>query len=326
MSLLGRSPTRLLLGLVGVLLLLGGCQRSAPPSPASTLTVPDSLQLAWQPIDSLNARLPDGVRAYAARDTTLPLRAWYVRIRESDPVIQTQVAVSADSVDRRERMTTFARRLDACVAINGGYFTMGRTPADHVGLLLDDERLLFAAPDTLLRDSIAYPLARAAMGFLEEAVQFAWATTAGDTLLAWSAPPGNRPQQPGTWADTPQRWPVREALGAGPMLLRDGHLRVTADAEVFFGTSIPATHPRTAAGRTAEGDLILMVVDGRQPASRGVDLEELAYLMAQVGAVDAMNLDGGGSSTLVVRGVRLNRPGGGDAEREVLSALVTTCE
>jgi exopolysaccharide biosynthesis protein len=110
------------------------------------------------------------------------------------------------------------------------------------------------------------------------------------------------------------------------MLLRDGALRVTADEEVFFGTAIPATHPRTAAGRTAEGDLILMVVDGRQPASRGVNLQELAYLMAQVGAVDAMNLDGGGSSTLVVRGVRLNRPTGYDVEREVLSALVTTCE
>ncbi|HYE57986.1 MAG TPA: phosphodiester glycosidase family protein, partial [Rhodothermales bacterium] len=120
-------------------------------------------------------------------------------------------------------------------------------------------------------------------------------------------------------------WQPREAMGAGPMLVRGGNVRVTAAEELFFGSSIPATHPRTAAGVTLDGALVFVVVDGRQMASRGVNLNELARLMLEAGARDALNLDGGGSSTLVVRGVRLNRPLGGTVEREVMNAFVASC-
>jgi exopolysaccharide biosynthesis protein len=109
------------------------------------------------------------------------------------------------------------------------------------------------------------------------------------------------------------------------MLVADGRIRISIDEEVFFGSSIPNTHPRTAAGRTRDGLLILLVVDGRQPESRGVNLRELAEIMLDLGAVDALNLDGGGSATLVVNGTLLNRPTGGTSQREVMSALVTTC-
>jgi len=108
-------------------------------------------------------------------------------------------------------------------------------------------------------------------------------------------------------------------------LVVDGRTHVTADEEVFFGTSIPEVHPRTAAARTVDGSLILMVVDGRQPSSRGVNLEELAALLRGVGALDAVNLDGGGSSTLVVNGSLVNRPVGVALQREVMSAIATFC-
>jgi len=85
-------------------------------------------------------------------------------------------------------------------------------------------------------------------------------------------------------------------------------------------------HPRTAVGYTATGALIVLVVDGRQSASRGVDLVELATLMMDLDCVEAVNLDGGGSSTLVVNGVLLNRPTGGTYQREVMSALVILAE
>jgi exopolysaccharide biosynthesis protein len=69
-----------------------------------------------------------------------------------------------------------------------------------------------------------------------------------------------------------------------------------------------------------------MVVDGRQSESRGATLDELAGLMLEAGAVDALNLDGGGSSTLAVNGNLVNLPTGGTAERQVMSALITFCE
>lgn len=78
-------------------------------------------------------------------------------------------------------------------------------------------------------------------------------------------------------------------------------------------------------GYRADGTLVLLIVDGRQVASRGVYLEELAAMMLELGCIEAINLDGGGSSTLVVNGTLLNRPEGNTSQREIMSAIVLTC-
>src|SRR5919109_521873 len=67
-------------------------------------------------------------------------------------------------------------------------------------------------------------------------------------------------------------------------------------------------HPRTAIGVDDAGRVLLVVVDGRRRTSVGMDLVQLANLMRRLGAVSALNLDGGGSSTMVVRGKVKNRP------------------
>jgi|GEM_PF-66846 len=287
------------------------------------------LPMSWSPMDSLNVGLPSGVRVYAGRNDALPLRAWYIRIDEPDPAIITRIVVSDDTTDNRETTSSFARDLGACIAVNGGYFTMDRTPARHVGLLLADGVMWQPATRSVMRDTLRFEIARAAIGFTDDdAIEFTWATTRDSTVYAWADPPAHRPGQPVESLDyrEAKAWEVRDAIGAGPALVMDGRMHVTSDEEVFFGTSIPRVHPRTAAGRAADGALILMVVDGRQPESRGVSLEELATLMLEVGAVEAINLDGGGSSTLVVNGVLVNRPQGRTEEREVMSALVTYCQ
>ncbi|HMB93232.1 MAG TPA: phosphodiester glycosidase family protein [Rhodothermales bacterium] len=306
-----------------LLLLVAGCTHPQKPS-----AQPAPLSLTWHPIDSLQARLPEGIRVYAGQSETPPLRAWYAHIDEPSPHITTRVVVSDDTTDNREATSSFARDLEACVVVNGGYFTMDKTPAGHVGLLYVDHQIREAATRSVQRDDLRFETARAAIGFEGDNLQITWATTRNDTLYRWPTPPPHQPGHPAaplSYTDA-QPWTVRDALGTGPMLLVGGEMRVTSDAEVFFGTSIPEVHPRTAAGITAEGNLIVMVVDGRQEASRGVSLEELAALMRDVGAVDALNLDGGGSSTMVVQGVRLNLPTGGEVEREVMSALATFCD
>ncbi len=303
-----------------LILVLAACYPDAPPS--------DTLSMNWTPVDSLNAGLPASVRVYEGRNEALPLRAWYVRIAEREPDIITRVVMSDDSTDNRETTSSFARDLGACVAVNGGYFNMSRTPSTHVGLLLADGRLLQSATRSVVRDSLRYETARAAIGFTaDDRIEIAWITTRDGVNYRWSRPPRHRPGRPAAPLryERGERWEVVDAVAAGPALLLDGEVRVTTDEEVFFGTSIPRVHPRTAAGRTADDALILMVVDGRQPESRGVSLEELAVLMRDVGAVEALNLDGGGSSTLVVNGGLVNRPAGGPFEREVMSALVTFC-
>lgn len=307
--------------LAGVTLVLALTSCSSQP-PVAT-----DIPMEWERVTSFDETLPSGIQVYSGVNDTLPLRAWYVRVDESHPSISTQTVMSDDTTDNRETVSSFASDSGVCVAVNGGYFNMSASPARHGGLLVSNGVLLEPATSAVTRDSIRYQAARAAIGFADDEVEITWVTTSGGAVYSWPEPPAHRPGFPADSLDygAATEWYVSDALSAGPALLKDGVVNVTADEEVFFGSSIPEVHPRTAAGRTADGDLILMVVDGRQATSRGVYLEELARLMRSVGAMDALNLDGGGSSALVVNGVLLNRPAGGVTEREVMSAIVTMC-
>ena len=110
-------------------------------------------------------------------------------------------------------------------------------------------------------------------------------------------------------------------LGAGPRLVANGKIFVTADAEEFPSDIKFGRAPRSAVGVTKWGDYILAVVDGRQTQSHGCTLQEWAeILLNKFGAVDAINLDGGGSSELVVKDKLVNSPSDG-AERSVGSML-----
>ena len=112
------------------------------------------------------------------------------------------------------------------------------------------------------------------------------------------------------------------AVGGGPDLVRDGRIKVDGVEQGFSPSAfINKRHPRSAVGRTAEGDLWFVVVDGRQKMSDGASLEELAKIMASLGCVDAMNLDGGGSSCLNLFGLALNRPSEGK-ERPVADMIL----
>ncbi len=281
-------------------------------------------ELVWNPMVALNAELPPGIRVYAGLNRRLPLRAWYVEVDEQAPDIATSVILAADS-DRRETASSMAARLNADVIVNGGFFRKDLDPTKHVGLLMVDSTIIQPATGAVTREPDRFLLARAALGFAgKDEIDIAWVFNRHDTLFEIKQPPSHSPGQPAPASelyDGARRWPVREAVGGGPSLITDGEVRVTTDEEVFFGTSIPKVHPRTACGYTAEGKLILLVVDGRQELSRGVNLEELAHIMHRLGCVEALNLDGGGSSTLVVNGQLINRPTGGVTEREIMSAL-----
>lgn len=96
---------------------------------------------------------------------------------------------------------------------------------------------------------------------------------------------------------------VKAAVGGNWVLVKDGKVQNSTDQ---------SAHPRTAIGFSADGrKMYLLTVDGRQADSRGVTLNELAAMMAELGAANALNLDGGGSSTLLAR-----EPGQAEAQVE----------
>jgi hypothetical protein len=113
-------------------------------------------------------------------------------------------------------------------------------------------------------------------------------------------------------------------IGGWPRILRNG-ANVASEAPVVEGTisgNAEARHPRTAIGFSRDSTtLYVMVVDGRSAKSAGVTLVELANLMRAVGAWDALNFDGGGSTTMLVGGALVNAPTDSAGEREVGNAL-----
>lgn len=113
---------------------------------------------------------------------------------------------------------------------------------------------------------------------------------------------------------------AKHVIGAGPLLVRQGEVNVTAVEEGFPGDITRGRAPRTAVGVKADGSLLLVVVDGRTQDSVGVTLTELAGYLKQLGARDAMNFDGGGSSELVLDNKIMNKPSDG-AERPIRAGL-----
>lgn len=116
-------------------------------------------------------------------------------------------------------------------------------------------------------------------------------------------------------------WPnVVSAIGGGPQIVRDG-AAVFRAGEVFTTSQLGPRVPRSAIGQLADGRIILVAVDGRQPGySVGMTNFELAQALVRLGAITGMALDGGGSTAMAFDGALLNRPAG--PERSISTALL----
>jgi hypothetical protein len=111
--------------------------------------------------------------------------------------------------------------------------------------------------------------------------------------------------------------------GAGLLLWRGRAVAQWKEERLAANGFIETRHPRTIIGRDREGDTWLVVVDGRQPGrSVGMTLDELTAFARRIGLVDALNLDGGGSTTMVVKGKTVNRPSDPIGPRPVSDAIV----
>jgi hypothetical protein len=124
--------------------------------------------------------------------------------------------------------------------------------------------------------------------------------------------------------------PNAAIVNGGPELVRDGRLHATpaADGMVrpgdpsFYYGWVHKRNPRTFAGVDAHGRTVLITADGRSTSSLGLGIAETAAVAKALGLRDAINLDGGGSTTMVVDGAVINVPSDAAGERPVGDALV----
>ncbi|PWJ43819.1 phosphodiester glycosidase family protein [Sediminitomix flava] len=218
---------------------------------------------------------------------------------------------------------------DAYMAINAGYFGGNSS----YSLLVNNGEVLADNIRALGRDLGTYYPTRGAIGFMENGeVELGWVyntTSRSETYFYPQPAPNSTAVAPleipsASFPENGKMWEPHMAVGGGPVLVKDGILIENYDPEVFYSDITDSKDtPRTVIGYTEDNHLICMVVDGRQTHSRGLPLVEVAKLMMDLGCVDVMNLDGGGSSAMVVNGQVLNKPSDGK-ERPVPTVLMIT--
>lgn len=265
------------------------------------------IEVRWELREDLNILLPSSIEVYESNGTLedgARYRAVYARVDISDPNLNIR---ATGSNTYRETTQETAQRTNSILALNGGYFSSDRS----VSLLVTDGRLI--SPGT------HYTRPRGA-----------FAMHKGEPMVFWS--------NTSSWEEEPEIFFSPDlqakvstikpdlAVGAGPVLVKEGKLFVTSSEEGFAG-SHTIRHPRSAIGYQDKNTLIWMVVDGRQPSSVGVTLPELAKIMMSAGAEEAVNLDGGGSSAMVAAGEVVNIPadivgGNRNSLRNNASALI----
>jgi exopolysaccharide biosynthesis protein len=255
-----------------------------------------------------------------------PLKAWYASIDYTDRSLLAKSLFSTTPT-ARETTSSLARKANALLTINGGYFDMKGVPSATLSVVISGGQLLAPATPKATRPNGVYHLTRGAFGVrADRSFDIAWVAHPEGETYAYPTPLPNAynsiaPPPTKTFPAGGKPWNMVEAIGGGPVLVKNGDIRLTSSEELFAGSMTTSRHPRTAIGFGQSGRLVFFLVDGRQPThSMGMTLPELAQTMKELGCVEALNLDGGGSSAFVVRGVTLNKPSDGP-ERNVTSAF-----
>ena len=256
----------------------------------------------------------DGVRLHRLSDPNLlsPPGPISVQLLEIDPRrVELRVETAADRLPAKATVPEIARQHRALAAINAGFFVVATGEA--AGLLKVDGRLI--SPTRLPRGAVAV----AARSWRRPMRLFF------DQVSVRRPSPGTPPVYETQLGSPASAWAgARHAVGGAGLLVAKGRVLSPEDRNVEkLGRSFTETrHPRTFVGVDKRGFIWLITVDGRSLSSLGMTFDELQALARRLGLRDALNLDGGGSTTMVVRGELVNRPSDPTGPRPVTDAIL----
>ncbi|MEO0559366.1 MAG: phosphodiester glycosidase family protein, partial [Bacteroidota bacterium] len=251
----------------------------------------------WTPRDDVNANLPASIQVF--EDASLGL--FYARADLAD----TDWALDAVLNPNGQTVPSYASAEGTLLAINGGYFGDGQS----FSLVQREGTTLSPNIKALNRSGTTFYPTRGAFG-LTPARQpdVAWIYDVDGTQYSYpdpspNAPGSPQPQPTAAFPDGGAPWSMESGIGGGPILVHDGIKRITYDEEVMFGSGVDltSTRARTAIGYTEDGALLILSAK----ENPGLTLGGAADILVGLGAVEAVNLDGGGSSQLTAGGVNL---------------------
>jgi hypothetical protein len=278
--------------------------------------------ISWTDV-SASYSLPAGVKLFSGSRTSPALAAWYLDVDMKNQTIAVRPYLAATPAN----VATLTAQFGAIASINGGVFSGSQSLASVV-YPFEIKAQNVAAVN---RTSQSYPVLRSFFGITNNReMRIDWiyhfdASLAG--LYSFTAPLPYILNDP-----SPKAVPLSSqgsvyqnllvGIGGVPTLVKAGQVRITFNEEIVWGSGIAtdttASDPRTAVGWTAQKHCILFVADGRGAnGSSGLGLGELARILINLGCVEAMNLDGGGSTQMAVGGSTVN----GQSSRAVPTIL-----
>ncbi len=283
-----------------------------------------SQTITWEDVTA-NQTLPEGVKLLKGTRSTPKLQAWILDVDLNNTNLAVRPYIGASAI-----VPTHTANNEAFAAINAGFFG-GSTSYSAV---VYPGELKAKNVGALTRNSLSYPVMRS-MFSVNTKFQCSvdWIYHYGDkpeNIYTFDAPMSYAANDP-----TPQSAPnqsnggkmtdILVGIGGAPVLIKDGEKRITYNEEIMWGSGVGLDNrdPRTAVGYTADNHVIMFVADGRQAStvSEGVSLSELADILLSFNCVEAMNLDGGGSSGMAVGNKFVSSP---SEQRAVPSILAIT--
>ncbi|QBN17393.1 phosphodiester glycosidase family protein [Flavobacterium nackdongense] len=268
----------------------------------------EAQNITWAQITSQHS-MPKGVRVFSGEDPSIPLKIKYIDIDLNRSDLELTPILSSTKSSARN----WAANLGALAVMNGGYFGGNTSYSAVINQTVEAKNIA-----SVKRKDLLYPLTRGFFGFnLDGSMAVKWIYHFGNTkqdLYYYDSPFPNADGFPAKIPTKGQgfQWHnLKNGMGAGPVLIKNGTIVDTYDEEVFWGSGVSNTSldPRSAIGFTKKNHLILLVADGRQPGiSIGATLPQMASILEKLGCYEALNCDGGGSTQLATPITFINTP------------------
>jgi exopolysaccharide biosynthesis protein len=283
-------------------------------------------QLSWRQV---NTTLPAGIRLFVTLDSLdgKPNKAAYIvaDLQDKNLVFDVDTTLGRKLTPQQY----FEKNGRPYVVVNGTFFAL-KTGQNLNTVIKNGKAISFNVANTNAKDSTKKTIMfRSALGIAKNRkADVAWISSdtaavvgAAQKVIEPIVVDKNVKNKEVAQAAKKQfsPWNMQTAIGGGPVLLQNGELFITNNQEkLFSGKAVNDKHPRTAMGYTKNGKLIILVVEGRNPGvAEGADLNQLANILKSLGCVEALNLDGGGSSCMLVNGKETIKPSDASGQRPV---------
>jgi exopolysaccharide biosynthesis protein len=287
----------------------------------------------WQRADSLFAPLPPGIKVFYSKDSLngRPFSAYFVEADLKDKKLDFTAQTGHGK--RYTPSQYYANENQPYLVVNATFFSFNTN--QNLNLVMKDGvQVAYNNPSLKSKgvDSFYYPTYGAIGINKRRNADVAWIFT--DTTMRWPYAFQERPVvAKGTTPDPTIRnlntldrwkwWRMKTAVGGGPVLVKDHEIFIPFREEQKFVNGENDRHPRTAMGYTSNGQLIILVVQGRTPGvAEGTTLKETAIILRDLGCVEAVNLDGGGSSCMLVNGKETIKPSDKEGQRPVPAVFI----